>query len=198
MKRISISTAEDKAALRRRLRQARRAQVASLPPEVGALVFRSPPSPVRALVPPGAAIGLYCATRSEAPASAYARHFHEAGHPLALPRIDGTGAPMTFHLHTDPYGASDLEPGPRGILQPAASASISNPAVLFVPLVGFTADARRLGRGGGHYDRWLAAHPGTIAIGLAWDVQRVEDLPTQEHDMKLDAIITPTHFYGPF
>ena len=72
------------------------------------------------------------------------------------------------------------------------------PDVLFVPLVGFTPEGARLGQGGGHYDRWLEAHPTTLAIGLGWDVQAVDELPVEAHDRSLDAVITPTRMYGPF
>ena len=66
------------------------------------------------------------------------------------------------------------------------------------PLVGFTSQGARLGQGGGHYDRWLADHPDTVAIGLAWDCQLVDALPVEPHDIPLTAIITPTRIYGPF
>ena len=72
------------------------------------------------------------------------------------------------------------------------------PDVLFVPLLGFTKNGGRLGQGGGHYDRWLAAHPDTVSIGLAWDAQLVDTMPLQEHDRGLSAVVTPTRFYGPF
>ena len=103
---------------------------------------------------------------------------------------------MTFRAHIDPYDDSDLVPGPFGLMQPSDEAELISPDVLFVPLVGFTEDLARLGQGGGHYDRWLAAHPGTIAIGLAWDVQLCEMLPTEPHDVPLDAVVTPTRIYG--
>src|SRR3546814_16996288 len=83
------------------------------------------------------------------------------------------------------------------MMQPGAKAAEVEPDVLFVPLVGFATDGRRLGQGGGHYDRWLAAHPGARAIGLAWDEQLCEDLPHETHDIRLDAIVTPTRLYGP-
>src|SRR3546814_15753217 len=89
---------------------------------------------------------------------------------------------MCFRLHTDPICAGDLEPGPYGMMQPGAKAAEVEPDVLFVPLVGFATDGRRLGQGGGHYDRWLAAHPGARAIGLAWDEPLCEDLPHETHD----------------
>ncbi len=162
------------------------------------LVFRHPPAPALELVPDGATIGLYRAMPEEAPAAAYTAFFHERGHTIALPRIDGLDQPMTFHLHTDPYGESDLEDGVMGLRQPAADAPSLAPDVLFMPLVGFTERGERLGQGGGFYDRWLAAHPDTIAIGMAWDVQQVDELPVEAHDMPLSAIVTPTRFYGPF
>lgn len=189
---------EQKAAIRKTLRKARRDHAATLPKEVSALVFRAPPAPVRELVAAGATIGLYRADTGEAPAGSYARHFLEAGHTIALPRITTLDAPMTFHVHTDPYGESDLFEGRMGLMQPAADAEVVEPEVLFMPLVGFTERGERIGQGGGFYDRWLAAHPDTLAIGMAWDVQRVDELPIEDHDMPLAAIITPTRVYGPF
>ena len=189
---------EQKAALRKALRQARREHAAALPPQISALVFSRPPQAVLELVPAGASIGLYRADPGEAPAAAYARFFHEAGHPIALPRITTLDKPMRFHAHSDPYAEGDLEPGRMGLMQPAATAPELTPQVLFMPLVGFTTRGERIGQGGGFYDRWLAAHPATIAIGMAWDMQEVPALPIEAHDMPLTAIITPTRLLGPF
>lgn len=191
-----ISARKD--ALRRQLRRARREHAAALPREVSALVFNRPPAALLELVPAGAAIGLYRADPGEAPAGGYSRFFHERGHRIALPRITTLDRPMHFHLHTDPFEESDLEDGPLGLRQPAADAPEMTPEVLFMPLVGFTAGGERLGQGGGFYDRWLAAHPATVAIGMAWDMQEVEDLPVEAHDMPLAAIVTPTRILGPF
>ena len=161
-------------------------------------MFNRPPAALLELVPAGAAIGLYRADPGEAPAGGYSRFFHERGHRIALPRITTLDQPMHFHLHTDPFEESDLEDGPLGLRQPAADAPEITPDVLFMPLVGFTAGGERLGQGGGFYDRWLAAHPATVAIGMAWDMQEVEDLPVEAHDMPLAAIVTPTRILGPF
>ncbi len=193
-----MSIADDKAALRKTLRKARRDHAAALPREVSALIFARPPSPVLALVPPGATIGLYRADPGEAPANSYARFFYEAGHRLALPRITSLAEPMQFHEHSDPFGEADLASGPMGLMQPAPEAPLMVPQVLFMPLVGFTEDGDRIGQGGGFYDRWLAAHPETIAIGMAWDMQKVDNLPTEPHDQRLTAVVTPTRLYGPF
>ena len=194
--------AERKSALRKALRRERREHAASLPAEVSALVFRRPPAAVLEWVPSApagrATIGLYRADAGEAPAASYARYFLEAGHRIALPRITDLAAPMTFHVHTDPFAESDLEEGRMGLMQPAADAEEVVPDMLFVPLVGFTGRGERIGQGGGFYDRWLAAHPGTVSVGLAWDVQKVDALPVEPHDVRLRAVVTPTRLYGPF
>lgn len=193
-----MTISDDKATLRDAMRQQRREFAAALPREVSALVFRQPPAPVRALVPEGATVGIYRADPGEAPTGGYARWFFEAGHALALPRVTKLSQPMRFHPHTDPFEESDLIPGVMGLMQPSGDLPEVVPQVLFMPLVAFTARGERLGQGGGFYDRWLAAHPDTIAIGMAWDMQQVEALPIEDHDMPLSAIVTPTRVLGPF
>lgn len=189
---------QGKAELRRDLRRRRREHVASLDERVRALLFMRPPGAALDLVPQGSVIGLYHAAPEEAPATRYAQYFQEAGHDIALPRFDAEDAPMQFARHSDPLGSSDLEPGPYGVMQPPAEAELLQPDVLFVPMLGFTERGERIGQGGGHYDAYLADHPGIIPIGLAWDVQRVDDMPGEAHDIAMRAIITPTRLYGPF
>ncbi|MFL0356803.1 5-formyltetrahydrofolate cyclo-ligase [Erythrobacter sp. GH1-10] len=187
---------QSKPELRKALRKARREHVAEQPEAIRALLFHRPPAPLLAKIGADAVIGVYRANRNEAPAAGYARYFHEHGHTIALPHFADERAAMTFRAHTDPFGESDLEPGPFGIAQPKADAPEITPDVLFVPLIGFTAECERLGQGGGHYDRWLAEHPGRMAIGLAWDVQLCDTLPSEPHDIALDAVITPSRMYG--
>lgn len=187
-----------KKALRTELRRRRREFAANLPAEVGALVFNRPPAAVLDLIPAGATIGLYRADPGEAPTERYALFFHERGHLIARPRVTTLDAPMEFHLHANPLDESELEPGPLGLRQPPAHTPIVVPEVLLMPLVGFTARGDRLGQGGGFYDRYLAAHPTVIAIGMAWDVQEVAELPTELHDIRINAIVTPTRVLGPF
>jgi len=189
---------ERKKQLRGELRRKRIAHAAELPPEVSALVFNRPPGQLLDLVPVGATIGLYRSDAGEAPSASYIRFFFERGHPIALPRVTTLDKPMEFRLHTDPYEESDLESGVWGLRQPRADAPVVVPEVLFMPLVGFTTRGDRLGQGGGYYDRHLAAHPQTIAIGMAWDMQEVPDLPTELHDMRLTAIVTQSRVLGPF
>ena len=188
-----------KSELRKRLRAERREHAAAQPDSIRALLFHTPPRPLLGAISEDAVIGLYHATTSEAPAAGYARFFKEQGHAIALPFFKREGGAMRFHEHTDPFAESDLEPGPYGLAQPAHDAASLVPDILFVPLVGFTASGKRLGQGGGHYDRWLAEHPGVKTIGLAWDIQLIEPddaLAIEPHDKMLDAVITPTRMYG--
>lgn len=190
--------ASAKADLRKGLRVARRDHVAALDPRVKALLFKRPPAALGALVAPGAVIGLYSAIGDEAPTAAYAAHFHEAGHKVALPWFAALGEPMEFRHWASPHVDALLAPGPYRAPQPLDDAEALIPDVLFVPLVGFTPSGQRLGQGGGHYDRWLARHPHVRAIGMAWDSQLAEHLPTEAHDRPLAAVVTPTRLYGPF
>ena len=185
-----------KSKLRQELRKARREHVLAQPDAIKALLFHRPPDPLLARIGSQASVGLYRATEYEAPTAAYAKFFHERGHTITLPRFDSPDAPMQFAAHADPFAESDLECGPFDLLQPSEQATAGVPDVMFVPLLGFTASGERLGQGGGHYDRWLAEHPGRMTIGLAWDVQLCDELPTERHDVALDAVITPTRMYG--
>ncbi len=187
---------QSKSDLRKTLRMARREHVAAQPESIKALLFHRPPGALLERISENASIGLYHAGDAEAPAASYARFFHEQSRTIALPRFASRTSPMTFAQHTDPILGSDLEVAPFGVLQPGEDAAEIIPDVLFVPLIGFTEGGDRLGQGGGHYDRWLAEHPGRLAIGLAWDVQLCESLPIEPHDITLDAVITPTRSYG--
>jgi 5-formyltetrahydrofolate cyclo-ligase len=189
---------ERKKQFRSELRRKRKEHAAALPKEVSALVFNRPPAQLLDLVPEGATVGLYRSDEGEAPSSRYIRFFFERGNRIALPRVTTLDKPMEFRVHTDPWEESDLESGVWGLRQPGLSAPLVVPDVLFMPLVGFTTGGDRLGQGGGYYDRYLAANPQVTAIGMAWDIQEVPELPTEPHDMRLTAIVTPTRVLGPF
>jgi len=184
-----------KAALRRDLRRRRAEHVAALPSSLRALVLNRPPAPVLPLIPEGAVVGLYHPNAEEAPSLGWARYLSENGRSIALPWFASRDAMMAFRLWDNPWDDDALVPGPWGALQPSATAADVTPDVVIVPLVGFTAAGHRLGQGGGHYDRWLDAHPQVPAIGLAWDCQIVEELPIEAHDRPLRAVVTPTRFY---
>lgn len=186
---------DQKHKLRAEMRALRREHVAALPAATRGLLFLRPPAAIASLAGEGAVVGLYHATAYEAPTRSYARWFYENGRTVALPWFEARDSAMRFRLWTDPYDDEGLEVGPFGSLQPSASAAEVKPDVAFVPLLAFTDDGERLGQGGGHYDRWLEAHPHVPAIGLAWDCQRADSLPLEHHDRTLAAVVTPTRLY---
>jgi len=186
---------EKKQSLRAELKKLRSEHVAALPDDMRGLMFLRPPSPVVAAVPEGSVTALYRATPTEAPTRRYAEWFFEHGRTLALPWFAERGDAMKFRLWLDPHDEGGLEAGPYGMMQPLSGAPEVLPDTVFVPLLGFTAQCDRLGQGGGHYDRWLAANPHAQTMGLAWDCQLVDSLPVEAHDIRLGAVVTPTRFY---
>ena len=184
----------DKQHLRAAMRAARRDFVADLPQATRALILRRLPAPVEARLPDGCTIGLYYATPDEAPTLAMTQWLLEGGWRVALPYFASRAAPMQFCIWDSLHGENDLVAGPYGP-QPANTNEGVAPDVLLMPLLGFTAEGARLGQGGGHYDKWLAEHPRTLAIGLGWDMQCLDSLPQEPHDRQMDAVITPTRFY---
>lgn len=94
-------------------------------------------------------------------------------------------------------GPDRLVPGRRGLLEPAAEAGADVPVetvdAVVVPGVCYDLSGRRLGRGGGSYDRALARLPAGVArIAVALDSEVVPELPVEEHDERVDVIVTPT------
>lgn len=68
--------------------------------------------------------------------------------------------------------------------------SLSALDCVLVPGLAFTNCGRRLGRGGGYYDRTLAAlGPHTVALGVCFSLQVVDSLPAEPHDQPVHAVL---------
>ncbi len=77
-----------------------------------------------------------------------------------------------------------------GIPVPASGEPVL-PEALLIPLVGFDAAGFRLGYGGGYFDRTLASlRPRPLAIGVGFELSRLDWLHRQPHDQPLDLIVT--------
>ena len=84
-----------------------------------------------------------------------------------------------------------------GIPEPI-SKKIIYPDVLIIPLVAFDNELNRLGYGGGYYDRYLAKSfkkKRIIKIGIAYSFQKLNKIPINKYDIRLDYIITEEKFY---
>jgi 5-formyltetrahydrofolate cyclo-ligase len=120
------------------------------------------------------------------------RRLHGAGVPLALPLVEGKRKPLVFRAWT-PGDAMDR--GVWGIPQPKADRPVLEPDLLLVPLLAFDRTGRRLGYGGGFYDRTLAglrARKPIVAVGLAYDEQRIDAVPHLDYDQRVDWVLTPS------
>ena len=87
---------------------------------------------------------------------------------------------------------TDLEMSPLGILEPKKNCQKISPEEIelaIVPGVAFTKDGQRLGMGGGFYDRLLPKIKAD-KIGLAFHCQITNSLPSEEHDVGVETIIT--------
>lgn len=63
--------------------------------------------------------------------------------------------------------------------------------VAVVPGLAYTADGRRLGQGGGHFDRFLPRlRPDCVTVGVAFAEQLLDDLPTEPHDARVHHVVT--------
>lgn len=85
----------------------------------------------------------------------------------------------------------DLKKGAYGIYEPSVvkKAKESDMDVIFVPGLAFDRNGGRMGFGKGYYDRFLKNSRG-IKIGLCYDFQLFDFIPTQSHDVPMDYIIT--------
>jgi 5-formyltetrahydrofolate cyclo-ligase len=126
-----------------------------------------------------ATVMAYVAITGEPDTDALFARLAADGKVLALPRAVGT--------MLEPALLGDgLVAGPHGVAEPSG-ASVAVDLVV-VPGLAFTPDGWRLGRGGGHYDRFLATCA-VPAIGVCFAEQLVDALPVEPHDVRLSRVL---------
>jgi len=132
-------------------------------------------------------IMLFWSFGSEVPTGPLIERLHERGVAVALPRIEGADLVPIPYVPGDPttttsFGAEEPVGGMR--LDP------SSIEVVAVPGVAFDRRGRRIGYGGGYYDRFLGGMP-AFTVGLGFGLQVLdEDLPGGSFDVPVDAIVT--------
>lgn len=139
------------------------------------------------LVERGQTLSFYWPIKGELDFRPLAARLHAAGMGLALPVVPEKGRPMVFR----PWSPGcAMRRGIWNIPQPATEISVL-PDIVLAPVVGFTDDCYRLGYGGGYFDRTLAATLSRpVAIGVGLELQRLETICPQPHDIRLDAVMT--------
>ena len=86
-------------------------------------------------------------------------------------------------------GWDNLVVGPYDVMQPVDSQETDTIDLAILPGVAFDVQCNRLGYGKGVYDKLLAGMA-CAKIGLAYDFQIMEELPIEDHDLKMDMVIT--------
>lgn len=116
----------------------------------------------------------------------------EYGCRVLLPIVVGA-EPLEWAEYTGP---ESLRSARYGLLEPVGTllgqAAIGKADIVLVPALAVDRDGTRLGRGGGHYDRSLplaAARAQLIAV--VRDQEFVADLPGEDHDVRMNAVLTP-------
>lgn len=108
------------------------------------------------------------------------------GKRVAVPKCYGDE--MRF-LYMDDL--SRVEKGYAGIPEPIADEPVADDptALVLMPGLAFTKDGKRMGYGGGFYDKFLASEPNHPTVALCYDFQMVEDLPTEDYDIPVDCVL---------
>lgn len=119
------------------------------------------------------------------------RRFHV---PVLTGRYQMRFAPLTPGARKTRNRLGIDEPGRPAGRRPLRPGAMD---LVVLPLVGFDAHCNRLGQGGGHYDRAFAflahrrlRHGGPRLVGLAFECQRLDELPRRHWDIPLDAVVT--------
>lgn len=197
--------------LKRRMRQAIVASLGAMSPDVRQQKSRVIARHVQALdvFRDARVVMAYAAMASEADPWPLVREAWAAGKRVAFPRIDPPLedprvprvhdrrllalelAPQSVDRAADHTG---LRPDKVGILEPADGATVIEPGeidLVLVPCLAFDASGARLGKGGGFYDRFLAADAlKATTCGIAFTEQVFASLPTCPYDRTVDLVVT--------
>ena len=195
------SLAEAKVALRARMRTLRRRLAESLPDAArNAAIFACTAGVSPALAEDagetpavqGRVVAGYTPQGSELDPGPLIDGLVLAGWTPALPRAADRESPMSFHA-----AVGRFTPDVFGIPAPPTTTPVLIPDLVIVPVLAFDRAGGRLGQGAGCYDRTLVslrAAADVLVIGLAYAGQEVPRVPTDNHDQRLDGILTDEGF----
>lgn len=141
-----------------------------------------------------ACIGCYIAFQNEVDLTTLIQHAWQNQKTVCIPVVT-SDAHMTFHLYTK---ETFLKSGKFGIPEPQHEKLIEPQQIdlLLVPLVAFDEKGNRLGQGCGFYDRYLEIAPqNTVTIGVGYELQKVNELPIDPWDIRLNKIISEKGSY---
>ena len=139
-------------------------------------------------------IGTYISFRDELDTKKLNQYLLERELNLALPAIDFQTKEINFFMYQK---NTELIENKFSILEPKNKDKVIFPKIILIPLLGYSKSGFRLGYGGGYYDKYLSKNGiGDVKkIGIAFSFQEVEEIPFEDHDERLDWILTEKHLY---
>ena len=139
-------------------------------------------------------IGTYISFRDELDTKKLNQYLLERELNLALPAIDFQTKEINFFMYQKD---TELIENKFSILEPKNKDKVIFPKIILIPLLGYSKSGFRLGYGGGYYDKYLSKNcVGDVKkVGIAFSFQEVEEIPVEDHDERLDWILTEKHLY---
>jgi 5-formyltetrahydrofolate cyclo-ligase len=140
-------------------------------------------------------VGAYWPIRSEVDPRPLMRALLRRGQDVALSQILHPRLSWRLWRPGDP-----LVKGGFGVREPGPDAPECFPRALLVPLAAFDRAGGRVGYGKGHFDRsiaGLAERHLVLTVGLAYSVQQIPHAPVEDHDRRLDLVVTEAEVIRP-
>ncbi len=151
-------------------------------------------------IPKGSTVCAYFPLKSEADIRSLLQKLIARGDTVYLPVYEAEEKRMIFKKVSS---LGNLAPGAFTIPEPPENAEVlhdQDVQIVLVPGRAFDRSGRRLGRGSGGYDQWIEGykhdHPKTQFWGTCLQCQVVAEVPAEQHDMRMDAVITAMEISG--
>jgi 5-formyltetrahydrofolate cyclo-ligase len=138
---------------------------------------------------------LYMPLRSELDVTPLAEAALRQGKRVSMPKADADRGTLT-PIGIDRLDSDSMPADSMGVRTPASGPEVPADSLdlVVVPGIAFDRAGRRLGRGAGYYDRFLARLPqSTATAGICFDEQLVDAVPHGAHDRTVDCVFTPSH-----
>ncbi len=136
----------------------------------------------------------YVSTEKEMDTFSILQDILRSGKHLGVPKCTGKGIMNVYEIHS----LQELYPGAYGILEPKEDPErLIQPEAIdfaFIPCISCDRSGRRLGHGGGYYDRYLEKTH-CVKVALCREELLVDEIPVEEHDLRMDLVISEKGCY---
>ena len=136
----------------------------------------------------------YVSTEKEMDTFSILQDILQSGKHLGVPKCTGKGIMNVYEIHSlqelylGAYGILEPKEDPERLIQPEAI------DFAFIPCISCDRSGRRLGHGGGYYDRYLEKTH-CVKAALCREELLVDEIPVEEHDLRMDFVISEKGCY---